>query len=41
MDEILRMMEGFNQIEEKQVAIPANWPENEIIGKGSNYSACT
>jgi peroxiredoxin (alkyl hydroperoxide reductase subunit C) len=34
MDEILRMMEGFNQIEEKQVAIPANWPHNEIIGKG-------
>ena len=34
MDEILRMMEGFNQIEEKEVAIPANWPENEIIGKG-------
>ena len=34
MDEILRMIEGFNQIEEKQVAIPANWPHNEIIGKG-------
>lgn len=34
MDEILRMMEAFNQIEEKQVAIPANWPHNEIIGKG-------
>jgi peroxiredoxin (alkyl hydroperoxide reductase subunit C) len=34
MDEILRMMEGFNQIEEKQVAIPANWPNNELIGKG-------
>jgi peroxiredoxin (alkyl hydroperoxide reductase subunit C) len=34
MDEILRMIEGFNQIEEKQVAIPANWPENELIGKG-------
>jgi len=34
MDEILRMVEGFNQIEEKNVAIPANWPENEIIGKG-------
>jgi peroxiredoxin (alkyl hydroperoxide reductase subunit C) len=34
MEEILRMVEGFNQIEEKQVAIPANWPENELIGKG-------
>ena len=34
MDEILRMIEGFNQIEEKEVAIPANWPENELIGKG-------
>jgi peroxiredoxin (alkyl hydroperoxide reductase subunit C) len=34
MDEILRMMEGFNQIEEKNVAIPANWPHNELIGKG-------
>lgn len=34
MDEILRMVEGFNQIEEKEVAIPANWPENELIGKG-------
>lgn len=32
IDEILRMVEGFNQIEEKQVAIPANWPK--IIGKG-------
>jgi peroxiredoxin (alkyl hydroperoxide reductase subunit C) len=34
MDEILRMIEGFNQIEEKKVAIPANWPHNELIGKG-------
>jgi peroxiredoxin (alkyl hydroperoxide reductase subunit C) len=34
MEEILRMVEGFNQIEEKQVAIPANWPKNELIGKG-------
>lgn len=34
MDEILRMMEGFDQIEKKKVAIPANWPENELIGKG-------
>ena len=34
VDEILRMIKGFNQIEKKQVAIPANWPKNEIIGKG-------
>jgi len=34
IDEILRMIEGFNQIEEKEVAMPANWPENELIGKG-------
>ncbi len=34
MDEIIRMIEGFQQIEEKGVAIPANWPENELIGKG-------
>ena len=32
IDEILRMVEGFNQIERKQVEIPANWPK--IIGKG-------
>jgi peroxiredoxin (alkyl hydroperoxide reductase subunit C) len=34
MDEILRMIEGFANIEEKGVAIPANWPNNELIGKG-------
>jgi peroxiredoxin 2/4 len=34
MDEILRMIEGFKNVEEKGVAIPANWPNNEIIGKG-------
>lgn len=34
IDEILRMIEGFKQIEEKEVAIPANWPKNELIGKG-------
>ncbi|MCE7698167.1 MAG: hypothetical protein K8E24_004815 [Methanobacterium paludis] len=28
------MIEGFQQVEEKGVAIPANWPENELIGKG-------
>ena len=34
IDEIIRMIEGFQQVEEKGVAIPANWPENELIGKG-------
>ncbi|MGC9516377.1 MAG: peroxiredoxin [Methanomicrobiales archaeon] len=34
MDEILRMLEGFNTADTKGVAIPANWPENELIGKG-------
>ena len=34
IDEIIRMIKGFQQVEEKGVAIPANWPENELIGKG-------
>jgi peroxiredoxin (alkyl hydroperoxide reductase subunit C) len=34
MDEILRMIEGFQTAAEKGVAIPANWPNNELIGKG-------
>ncbi|MDP3065509.1 MAG: peroxiredoxin, partial [Methanobacteriaceae archaeon] len=34
IDEILRMIEGFQTAAEKGVAIPANWPNNEIIGKG-------
>ena len=32
MDEILRMIKGFQVSEKEGVAIPANWPENEIIG---------
>jgi len=32
MDEILRMIKGFQVSDEKGVAIPANWPENELIG---------
>ncbi len=32
MDEILRMIKGFKVSDEKGVAIPANWPENELIG---------
>ena len=32
MDEFLRMIKGFQVSEKEGVAIPANWPENEIIG---------
>ncbi|MHC1591412.1 MAG: peroxiredoxin [Candidatus Helarchaeales archaeon] len=32
MDEILRMVEAFQLSDEKKVAIPANWPNNELIG---------
>ena len=32
MDEILRMIKGFQVSDKEGVAIPANWPENEIIG---------
>lgn len=31
MDEILRMIKGFQKAEEENVAIPANWPNNEIM----------
>ncbi|MFP4045700.1 MAG: peroxiredoxin [Candidatus Aenigmatarchaeota archaeon] len=32
MDEFLRMIKGFQKADEEGVAIPANWPENELIG---------
>jgi len=32
MDEILRMVRGFQVADQNGVAIPANWPENELIG---------
>lgn len=32
MDEFLRMIKGFQVSDENGVAIPANWPNNEIIG---------
>ena len=32
MDEILRMIKGLQIVDENKVAIPANWPENEIVG---------
>ena len=31
MDEFLRMIEGFQVAEKNGVAIPANWPKNELI----------
>lgn len=31
MDELIRMVKGFQKADEKGVAIPANWPENEIM----------
>jgi len=31
MDEFLRMIKGFQKSEEEGVAIPANWPENELV----------
>jgi len=31
MDEILRMVKGFQASEKHGVAIPANWPNNELI----------
>ncbi len=31
MDEIIRMVKGFQKSEEDGVAIPANWPENELV----------
>ncbi len=32
MDEILRMIRGFQVSDKHGVAIPANWPENELVG---------
>ncbi len=32
LDEILRMIKGFQVADEKGVAIPANWPNNELFG---------
>ncbi|ACJ76023.1 peroxiredoxin [Thermosipho africanus H17ap60334] len=31
MDEILRMVKGFQVIDENGVALPANWPNNELV----------
>jgi len=32
MDEFLRMIEGFQISDQERVAIPANWPNNELVG---------
>lgn len=32
MDEILRIIKGFQVSDNNNIAIPANWPDNEIIG---------
>jgi peroxiredoxin (alkyl hydroperoxide reductase subunit C) len=32
VDEIVRMIRGFQTAEAQKVAIPANWPQNELIG---------
>ena len=32
MDEILRMIKGFQASAKHGVAIPAGWPENEMVG---------
>lgn len=31
-DEFLRMIRGFQLSDEQQAAIPANWPNNELVG---------
>lgn len=31
MDEILRMLKGLQKSDEEGVALPANWPENELL----------
>ena len=31
MDEFLRMIKGFQKADKNHVAIPANWPKNELI----------
>ena len=32
MDEIVRMIKGFQISDKEHVAIPANWPNNELFG---------
>ncbi len=32
MDEILRMVKGLQVVDQHKVALPANWPNNELVG---------
>jgi peroxiredoxin (alkyl hydroperoxide reductase subunit C) len=32
MDEILRILKALQVATEEKVAVPANWPKNELIG---------
>jgi len=32
MDEFVRMVKGFQMADDKKVAIPADWPENKLVG---------
>ena len=32
VDEFIRMLKGFHVAEKEKVAIPANWPNNDLIG---------
>jgi len=32
IEELVRMVKGFQTVDANQVALPANWPENELIG---------
>jgi len=34
VDEILRMVRGFQVSDREGVAIPAGWPKNELVGAG-------
>ena len=34
MDEILRMVKGLQVATDNGVALPANWPNNELIDEG-------
>ncbi len=33
IDELLRMVKGLQVVDEEKVALPANWPNNEIVGE--------
>lgn len=35
IDEILRAVKGLQVVEKEKVALPANWPNNEVIGENA------